>query len=106
VLGMSQYGDGGIVGSKPYAASGNYINRMGDYCDGCRYNPKVAVGDDACPFTTLYWDFLSRHRRQIGGNRRMVFQLRNLDRKDDTEIRAIGRRADKLKAEMSARSYL
>jgi len=106
VLGMSQYGDGGIVGSKPYAASGSYINRMGDYCDGCRYNSKAAIGDDACPFTTLYWDFLSRHRQQIRSNRRMGFQLRNLDRKDDTEIRAIGKRADKLRADMSARSYL
>jgi deoxyribodipyrimidine photolyase-related protein len=106
VLGMSQYGDGGIVGTKPYAASGNYINRMGDYCDGCRYNPKVAVGDDACPFTTLYWDFLARNRREISGNRRMVFQLKNLDRKDDDELRAIGRRAHKLKTELTSRSYL
>ena len=106
VLGMSQYGDGGIVGTKPYAASGNYINRMGDYCDGCRYNPKVAVGDDACPFTTLYWDFLARNRREISGNRRMVFQLKNLDRKDDDELRAIGRWAQKLKTDLTSRSYL
>jgi len=106
VLGMSQYGDGGIVGSKPYAASGNYIDKMSDYCDGCRYDPKKASGEDACPFTTLYWDFLSRNRQRIRGNRRMGFQLNNLDRKDDGERRAIRKRAEALKSDMTARTYL
>ncbi len=106
VLGMSQYGDGGIVGSKPYSASGNYINKMSDYCAGCRYNPKTATGDDACPFTTLYWDFLSRNRQRIRGNRRMGFQLKNLDRKDDDDRRAIRKRAEMLKSEMTAETYL
>ena len=106
VLGMSQYGDGGIVGSKPYAASGNYISKMGDYCAGCRYNPKRATGEDACPITTLYWDFLSRNRRRIAGNRRMGFQLKNLDRKDDSERRAIREQAKVLKSEMTSETYL
>ena len=106
VLGMSQYGDGGIVGSKPYAASGNYIIKMGDYCAGCRYNPKRATGEDACPITTLYWDFLSRNRRRIAGNRRMGFQLKNLDRKDDSERRAIREQAKVLKSEMTSETYL
>lgn len=106
VLGMSQYGDGGIVGSKPYCASGNYINKMSDYCAGCRFNPKAATGDDACPFTTLYWDFLSRNRERIQGNRRMGFQLKNLDRKDDAERRAIIQRAKALKARMTGETYL
>jgi deoxyribodipyrimidine photolyase-related protein len=106
VLGMSQYGDGGIVGSKPYAASGNYIDKMSDYCAGCRYNPKKATDDDACPFTTLYWDFLSRNRQRIRGNRRMGFQLKNLDRKDESERRAIRKRAVALKSRMTARTYL
>ena len=98
VIGMSQYGDGGLVGSKPYAASGNYIDKMSDYCAGCRYNPKNATGDDACPFTTLYWDFLSRNRNRLKGNRRMGFQFKNLDRKDDGERRAIRRAADEVKS--------
>ena len=106
VLGMSQYGDGGIVGSKPYAASGNYIDKMGDYCKGCRYDPKKATGDDACPFTTLYWDFLSRNRNRIKGQRHMGYQLANLDRKDDGERREIKRRADRLKRDCTARTYL
>ncbi len=106
VLGMSQYGDGGIVGSKPYAASGNYINKMSDYCSNCRYNPKHATGEHACPFTVLYWDFLSRNRQRIRGNRRMGFQLKNLDRKDSRERRAIRQQADALKAELTTRTYL
>ncbi len=106
VLGMSQYADGGIVGSKPYAASGNYIDRMSDYCTGCRYDPKKATGDGACPFTTLYWDFLSRNRQRIQGNRRMGFQLKNLDRKNDAERRAIRRQAEALKSDLTAETYL
>jgi deoxyribodipyrimidine photolyase-related protein len=96
-LGMSQWGDGGIVGTKPYCASGNYINRMSDYCKGCPYEPKAAVGDEACPFTTLYWDFLARHRRRFERNPRMALQLRNLKRKDAGEVEAIRRRAGELR---------
>jgi deoxyribodipyrimidine photolyase-related protein len=97
VLGMSQHGDGGIVGSKPYVASGNYISRMSDYCGRCRYDPRRATGDDACPVTTLYWDFLARHRSRLRGNRRMGLQLKNLERKGDSERRAIGERAQALR---------
>ncbi len=106
VLGMSQYGDGGIVGSKPYCASGNYINRMSDYCKGCRYQPGKAIGDDACPITTLYWDFLSRNRARLHGNRRMGFQFKNLDRKTPGERRDIKKQAEHLKTAFTARTYL
>lgn len=106
VLGMSQYADGGIVGSKPYAASGNYINRMSDYCRGCRYDPKKAVGENACPFTTLYWDFLARHRDKLATNRRMGLQLRNLDRKSKSELGAIRKQADAVKQAATTRTYL
>jgi deoxyribodipyrimidine photolyase-related protein len=92
-LGMSQYGDGGLVGTKPYCASGRYIQRMGNHCGGCRYDPGTAVGEEACPFTTLYWDFLARHRERLDGNRRMKFQLANLDRKDPDELSRIQERA-------------
>lgn len=105
VIGMSQYADGGIVGSKPYCASGNYIDRMSNYCTGCRFKPKKSEGDDACPFTTLYWDFLRRNRRRFEGNRRMGFQLHNLDRKSNGELRAITKAADRLKTELTRETY-
>ena len=70
-LGMSQYADGGVMASKPYVATGKYINRMSNYCKGCRYNPANSTGDDACPFTTLYWDYLKRHRDTLQLNNRM-----------------------------------
>ncbi|MHC4715399.1 MAG: cryptochrome/photolyase family protein [Planctomycetota bacterium] len=92
-LGMSQYGDGGIMGSKPYAATGKYIDRMSDYCRRCRYDPARAVGEDACPFTTLYWDFLIRNTAALRRNPRMGLQLRNLDRLDRARRRAIRARA-------------
>ncbi len=80
-LGMSQYGDGGIVGTKPYCATGQYIDRMSNYCKPCPYDPKSSSGFWACPFTTLYWDFLDRHHEKLAGNPRLGFQLQNLSRK-------------------------
>lgn len=106
VLGMSQFADGGIVGTKPYAASGAYINRMSDYCRDCRYNPKRAIGDDACPFTTLYWDFLSRNRNKLKNNRRMQLQFKNLDRKTQSERREIRELAGKLQTNLTKETYL
>jgi deoxyribodipyrimidine photolyase-related protein len=99
-LGMSQHGDGGIVGTKPYAASGNYIDRMSDYCRHCRFDPKKADGDDACPFTTLYWNFLAKHRQRFAGNGRMRNQYLNFDRKTSAELRAIRSRADQITARL------
>ena len=80
-LGMSQYADGGLMTSKPYAATGKYIDRMSNYCKGCRYNPNESTGHKACPFTRMYWDFLLRHRELLAKNPRMVMQIRNLDRR-------------------------
>jgi deoxyribodipyrimidine photolyase-related protein len=99
-LGMSQYGDGGITGTKPYAASGSYINRMSDHCRHCRYDPGKASGDTACPFTTLYWDFLARHASRFSRNPRMNQQYANLRRKDDAEMKTIRAAADRLKARL------
>jgi deoxyribodipyrimidine photolyase-related protein len=97
-LGMSQFADGGVMASKPYCATGAYIDRMSNACKGCRYDPKQAAGPEACPFTTLYWDFLARHQKLLAKNQRMSMQLKNLSRKDASELRAIRRHADELKA--------
>ncbi len=71
-LGMSQFADGGLLGSKPYAASGNYINKMSDHCAHCRYDVKQKTGDEACPFNPLYWDFLLRNESKLKGNPRLA----------------------------------
>ena len=105
-LGMSQHADGGIIGTKPYCASGNYISRMSDYCRHCRYDPRKAVGDDACPFTTLYWDFLARHRERFERNPRMRYPYKNLARKGRGELAAIRRRAASLRKRFTAETFL
>lgn len=93
-LGMSQWGDGGIMATKPYCATGQYIQRMGNFCQDCRFNPKKATGEDACPFTTLYWHFLHRHQEKLQSNQRMAFQMRNLQRKSKEELQAILEQAE------------
>ncbi|WP_022704045.1 cryptochrome/photolyase family protein [Pseudorhodobacter ferrugineus] len=79
-LGMSQFADGGLLGSKPYAASGAYINRMSDYCEGCQYNVKDRVGPKACPFNLLFWNFVHRHRDLLSSNPRMGQMVRTWDK--------------------------
>ena len=71
-IGMSQFADGGILGSKPYAASGNYINKMSDYCSSCAYDVKQKTGPEACPFNALYWDFLARNENKLAKNPRIT----------------------------------
>ena len=101
-LGMSQYADGGVMASKPYVATGRYIERMSNYCSGCRYDPGQSTGDKACPFTTLYWDFLQRHERSLRANPRMGLQVRNLARLNDTERAAIRAQAELLRQRLRA----
>lgn len=98
-LGMSQFGDGGIVGTKPYCSSGNYINKMSNFCKGCRFDYKKRVGEDACPFTTLYWEFMDRHYSQLKDNPRMKFPIKNLEkmRKKPEEMAEIRNRAEALR---------
>lgn len=97
-LGMSQYADGGLMASKPYAATGKYIQRMSPCCKGCRYDPAERTGDDACPFTTLYWDFLMRHEDTLASNQRMALQVKNLARLDGAERQAVRDRAAAIRA--------
>jgi deoxyribodipyrimidine photolyase-related protein len=73
--GMALFADGGILASKPYAASGAYINRMSDYCRGCAYDVKDTVGENACPFNALYWDFIGRHADRLAANPRMAMPV-------------------------------
>jgi deoxyribodipyrimidine photolyase-related protein len=99
-IGMSQFADGGVMASKPYAASGKYIQRMSNYCAGCRYNPAESTGPTACPFTTLYWDFLMRHQATLGANQRMKMQVRNVDRLSADQKSAILRQAEAFRASL------
>jgi deoxyribodipyrimidine photolyase-related protein len=89
VIGMGLFADGGRLASKPYAASGNYINRMSTYCKGCRYAVKQRSGPDACPFNSLYWDFLARHADQLRTNPRMGLVMKQLERLPEAELAAI-----------------
>ncbi|MDJ0275228.1 cryptochrome/photolyase family protein [Sphingomonas sp. 2R-10] len=98
-LGMSQFGDGGLLGSKPYASSGAYIDRMSDYCGHCRYDVKQRTGPDACPFNALYWDFLVRNRGKFGNNPRMAMPYRTWDKMaGDTQRELRGQAKGFLKA--------
>ncbi len=92
VSGMVLFADGGYLASKPYAAGGAYINRMSNYCAGCRYKVAKKNGEQACPFNYLYWDFLIRNRDKLGGNARMGMMYRSLDRMAPEKVEMI--RAD------------
>lgn len=96
-LGMSQHGDGGLMATKPYCATGKYIQRMSNHCKSCRYDPAKSVGDDACPFTTLYWDFLDRHQETFKGNNRMVLQIKNVEKKSPEELVRIRKQAQQIR---------
>ncbi len=85
VIGMALHADGGKMATKPYASGGAYINKMSDSCKGCRFDPKQRTGDDACPFTTLYWDFLARNAEEFSNNHRMGQQLAGMRRLSDLD---------------------
>jgi deoxyribodipyrimidine photolyase-related protein len=92
-VGMSQFADGGLLASKPYAASGAYINRMSNYCSSCRFDVKQRTGPEACPFNALYWDFIARNRGKIAGNPRMAQMVRTYDKFATAEHERISERA-------------
>ncbi|MEA1647566.1 cryptochrome/photolyase family protein [Nitrospirillum sp. BR 11164] len=92
-LGMSQFADGGLMATKPYVSGAAYIDRMGDYCRGCRYDRKARVGPRACPFNALYWDFLDRHADTLSANPRLALPYRQLARMDATDRMALREQA-------------
>ena len=96
VAGMALYANGGRFTSKPYAASGAYIKRMSNYCSHCRYQPEVKAGANACPTTTLYWNFLIKHYDSFSRNPRTVLMTKNVDRLSTEEIAAIQMQAEKI----------
>jgi len=91
--GMALFADGGVLGSKPYASSGKYIDRMSDYCRHCRYDVRQATGPDACPFNFLYWNFLAENADKLSGNPRMAMMYRTLGRMDDERVAAMRKQA-------------
>jgi deoxyribodipyrimidine photolyase-related protein len=101
-IGMSQWADGGVVGSKPYVSSGAYIDRMSDFCGGCAYRVKDRTGPRACPFNLLYWHFLTRHRARFEGNPRMAQMYRTWDRMELSHRTKVIAEADDFLARMDA----
>lgn len=101
-IGMSQFADGGIIASKPYISSGNYIDKMSDYCKECSYKVKVKTGPDACPFNLLYWHFLDRHRERFSGNHRMGNMYRVWDKMTDEKRATVLADADAFLAKLDA----
>lgn len=105
-IGMALHADGGLLGSKPYAASGNYINKMSDYCKSCKYNVKKRTGEDACPFNSLYWDFIARHLTRFSKNPRMGQTCHTYSKFSEPEKLAISNQAKKfLDGLISSGSY-
>ncbi|MCQ0969380.1 cryptochrome/photolyase family protein (plasmid) [Paracoccus sp. TK19116] len=92
-VGMSQFADDGLLGTKPYAASAAYVDRMSDYCKSCRYDPKKRTGEDACPWNALYWNFIARHEDRLSRNNRMSMIVNNWRRKPKDEQRALRKAA-------------
>jgi deoxyribodipyrimidine photolyase-related protein len=103
VIGMGQFADGGILASKPYAASANYVNKMSDYCGSCLYNHQERTGEKACPFNFFYWDFLDRHRDQLKSQGRMSFVLGHLERISPEELKKIRQEAASWQAKIASK---
>ena len=101
-LGMALHADGGLMASKPYAASGKYIQRQGNHCAACRYSPTQMTGEGACPYNSLYWRFIDRNLEQLEGNGRMGLVLNNWKKRDHAEKRAILEWADAVLAQQLA----
>ncbi|MAL18978.1 MAG: cryptochrome/photolyase family protein [Balneola sp.] len=95
VLGMSTFADGGVLASKPYISSGNYINKMSDYCKHCEYKISKKTGEDACPFNYLYWNFIDKQRETFSKNGRSNFMVNMFDKRDEEDKKAIWESSEK-----------
>ena len=101
-VGMSQFADGGFLATKPYVSSAAYIDRMGDYCKGCHYDKKARLGETACPFNALYWDFFQRNRASLERNPRIGMAYRQLEKMDDAAISGFTEQAREMLAKLDA----
>jgi deoxyribodipyrimidine photolyase-related protein len=95
---MSQFADGGKLATKPYVSSAAYIDRMSDYCKCCHYDKKPRLGDKACPFNALYWDFFARNAERLSGNHRLAIVYRQLEKMAPDVLIAAQGRADEVRA--------
>lgn len=102
VAGMALFANGGRFTSKPYVASGAYVKRMSNYCQGCKYSPEARSGIDACPMTTLYWNFLDAHEKEFGSNPRTALMVKNLQRMTEDERKAVRSRAKEMLSDLDA----
>ena len=100
--GMSQFADGGIVGTKPYVSSANYINKMSNYCGSCHYNAKLRHGEKACPFNSLYWHFYHRHSDKLAKNPRIGMAYQGLKKMSEDELNATLAQAEKYLKEINS----
>jgi deoxyribodipyrimidine photolyase-related protein len=97
VIGMSQYADGGLLATKPYVSSGAYINKMGDYCQSCKYNVKTKYDDDSCPFNSLYWNFFINNPDLLNHNPRMGIVKMQIQKMSDQDKKLLANKAMQLK---------
>jgi deoxyribodipyrimidine photolyase-related protein len=102
VAGMATFADGGVMMTKPYAAAGRYVHRMSHYCRDCRFVPERRTGEDACPVTQLFWDFMARNEERLAGNRRLRGQMASLRRMDPEELAEVRAAADRVRASLVA----
>ncbi len=101
-LGMSQFADGGVIATKPYVSSAAYLDRMGDHCKGCAYQRKERLGERACPFNALYWDFHLRHAELLRRNPRIGMVYKQIDKMDAAQREAIAAQAKAWRARLDA----
>jgi deoxyribodipyrimidine photolyase-related protein len=101
VLGLALFADGGLLATKPYAASANYIHKMSDCCETCAYDRRKATGEDACPFNSLYWDFLARNRQRFQKNARMNMVMALLKKKKPADLRALRKWAKDIRSRLA-----
>jgi deoxyribodipyrimidine photolyase-related protein len=94
-LGMSQFADGGKLASKPYVSSANYINKMSNYCEGCHYSKNEKIGDNACPFNSLYWNFFIVNNKLLNKNPRLAIVNNQIQNMDGKTIKGIQMQAKK-----------